>query len=207
MRPFFIPTGSAYRAPAPPAYDSPEFRVEVVAVRAVSDGRTNAELRIAQYWENLTGAFGAGYWNEVARDAITAHGQDEASAARLLATMHMASVDATIACHDSKYTYWVPRPTQVDPEIRLAIGVPNHPSYPSNHACISGTIGYVLDAQFPDQGGRYAAMAREAGQSRIYGGIHYKMDIEQGDAIARKVAAKTLAVGVPADKPFAPVGK
>ena len=93
----------------------------------------------------------------------------------VLVTIHMASVDATIACHDSKYVYWVPRPTQADPGITLAIGVPNHPSYPSNHACISGTIGLVLDARFPDQRGRYFAMARQAGDSRMYGGIHYRM--------------------------------
>ena len=34
--------------------------------------------------------------------------------------------------------------TLVDPDLRLAIGVPNHPSYPSNHACVSGAIGLVL---------------------------------------------------------------
>jgi len=91
--------------------------------------------------------------------------------------------------------------------MRLAIVVPNHPSYPSNHACISGTVGLILDVQFPDQGGRYSAMAREAGDSRVYGGIHYPMDLEQGYVIARKVAARALDVGVPADKPFTPQGK
>jgi hypothetical protein len=67
----------------------------------------------------LTGAFAAGLWNEVARSAISAHGLGEAESARILAMMHMVGVDAFIACHDAKYTYWVPRPTQVDPDIRL----------------------------------------------------------------------------------------
>src|SRR5207244_6230357 len=138
MRPFFLTTGADFRAPAPPVYESPKFRAEVLEVRTISDHRTGEQLRIAQYWENLSGAFAAGLWNDVARDAISSHGLTEAEAARILALMHMASVDATIACHDSKYVYWVPRPTQVDPGIVVAIGVPNHPSYPSNHACISG---------------------------------------------------------------------
>src|SRR6185503_5331517 len=159
---------------------------------------------IAQYWENLSGAFAAGQWNSVARDAISSHGLSEAEAARILAMMHMAGVDATIACHDSKYVYWVPRPTQVDSAIVLAIGVPNHPSYPSNHACISGTNGLILDAQFPDQGGRYFAMGRQAGESRIYAGIHYRIDVDSGLVIARRVAARALEVGVPADRPFVP---
>ena len=207
MRPFFLATGADFRAPAPPAADSPAFRAALAEVRAISDDRTGEQLRIAQYWENLTGPFAAGLWNEVARGAISSHGLTEPEAARVLALMHMVSVDATIACHDSKYTYWVPRPTQLDPGIRLAIGVPNHPSYPSNHACISGANGLILDAQFPDQGGRYFAMGRQAGESRIYAGIHYRIDVESGLAIARKVAARALEVGVPADRPFVPVGR
>ena len=207
MRPFFLTTGADFRAPAPPAYDSAAFRATVLEVRTVSDHRTNEQVRIAQYWENLTGSFGAGHWNEVARGAISSHGLSEADSARILALVHMAGVDATIACHDSKYVYWVPRPTQVDPEIHLAIGVPNHPSYPSNHACISGAIGAVLDAQFPDQGGRYSAMARQAGESRLYGGIHYRIDLDEGFVIARKVSARAMEVGVPADRAFVAVGR
>ncbi len=183
--------------------DRDSARCDLSSVRPVPiSGR-----RIAQYWENLTGSFGAGHWNEVARGAISSHALDEAQSARVLALVHMVGVDGTIACHDSKYIYWVPRPTQADPGIRLAIGVPNHPSYPSNHACISGAIGLVLDAQFPDERGRYVAMARQAGESRIYGGIHYRMDVDEGTVIARKVAARALEVGVPTDRPFVPVGK
>ena len=207
MRPFFLTTGADFRAPAPPAYESPKFRAEVLEVRTISDHRTGEQLRIAQYWETLSGAFAAGLWNDVARDAISSHGLTEAEAARILALMHMASVDATIACHDSKYVYWVPRPTQVDPGIVLAIGVPNHPSYPSNHACISGANGLVLDAMFPDQGGRYFAMGLQAGESRVYAGIHYRMDLDSGFDIARKVASKAIEVGVPTDRPFTPVGR
>jgi hypothetical protein len=103
--------------------------------------------------------------------------------------------------------YWVPRPTQVDPEIRLAIGLPNHPSYPSNHACISGAVGRVLDAQFPDARGRYTAMGLQAGESRIYAGIHYRIDVVEGDRIAQKLAARTVEVGIPTDRPFVPHGR
>lgn len=207
MRPFFLTTGAEFRAPPPPAYDAQAFRAEVIEVRTVSDNRTNEQMRVAQYWENLTGPFSAGLWNDVARSAISAHGLDEATSARVLAMTHMAAVDATIACHDSKYVYWVPRPTQADPEIRLAIGVPNHPSYPSNHACISGTVGLILDAQFPDERGRFFAMGRQAGESRIYAGIHYRIDVDEGLVIARKVSTRALEVGVPADRPFVPMGK
>ena len=206
MRTFFLTNPAEFRAPPPPALDSPAFRATVQEVRTISDGRTYEQVRIAQHWENLIGAFGSGMWNEAARQAISERGMGEADAARVLALVHMTAFDATLACHDSKYTYWVPRPTQVDPGITLAIGVPNHPSYPSNHACISGATGLVLDAQFPEKRGLYFRMAQEAGMSRIYGGIHYRIDVDEGFKIARKVADRALEVGVPADRPFAPRG-
>jgi hypothetical protein len=206
-RPFFMTTGADFRPASPPAYDSPVFKTAVAEVRFVSDKRTSEQLRIAQYWENLNGAFAAGLWNEVARSAISARGLGEPESARVLAMMHMAGVDAYIGCHDAKYTYWVPRPTQVDPNIRLAIGLPNHPSYPSNHSCVSGAMGLVLDGHFPEQDGRYFAMGRQAGQSRIYAGIHYRFDVDDGNTIARKVSAKALQTGIPEARPFAPIGR
>jgi len=207
MRAFFMVNGAEFRAPPPPAIGSPAFKATLREVRAVSDGRTYEQLRIAQYWENLSGSFAAGLWNDVARQAISQRGLSEAESARVLALVHLAAFDAQAACHDSKYVYWVPRPTQLDPGIRLAIGVPNHPSYPSNHACISGTFGVVLDSQFPEAKGRYYAMGQQAGESRIYAGIHYRIDVDEGLVIARKVSARAIEVGMPTDRPFTPRGQ
>ena len=207
IRPFFLTTAGDFRAVPPPSMDSAEFRAAVREVRTISDSRTNEQVRIAQYWEGLSGSFNAGAWNAVARRAIAQHGLSEAETARVLATMHMAGFDANLACHESKYVYWVPRPTQADPQITLAIGVPNHPSYPSNHACISGAIGRVLDAQFPDQSGLYWSMAQQAGESRIYGGIHYRIDIDAGFQIADKVAKRALESDLASQKVFIPLGR
>src|SRR5712692_8110603 len=85
MRPFFLMTGADFRPPAPPAHESSQFLAAVAEVRAISDKRTNEQLRIAQYWENLTGSFAAGLWNDVARNAISAHGLSEPDSARILA--------------------------------------------------------------------------------------------------------------------------
>jgi hypothetical protein len=204
VRPFFLTSASEFRAPPPPALSSPEFRATLDEVRNVSNSRTYQQLRYARYWENLTGAFTAGVWNELAREMIAARPNGEAESARVLAVMHMAGFDAILACHESKYVYWVPRPTQLDSEIRVAVGVPNHPSYPSNHACISGAMGLVLDAHFPEQRGRFAAMARQAAESRIYGGIHYRIDVDAGLKIADRVAARALETGLPTARAFVP---
>ena len=73
--------------------------------------------------------------------------------------------------------------------------------------CISGTFGLVLDAQFPDAKGRYYAMGQQAGESRIYAGIHYRIDVDEGYVIARKVSARPVEVGIPTARPFTPRGQ
>ena len=206
-RTFYMKAGDEFRAPPPPAWGSAAFEAQIVEVRTIADGRTNEQVRIAQYWEDLTGSFAAGAWNVRARNVMAAKSLDEATTARALAMMHMAGFDAVVACHDSKYTYWVPRPAQADPKITLAVGVPNHPSYPANHACISGAMGRVLDAQVPGTGGMYETMGKQAGMSRVYGGIHYQMDVDAGDEIARKVAARALQSGPAKDQTYAPAGR
>jgi hypothetical protein len=207
VRPFLLASASEFRAPPPPPLKSAEFLTTLGEVRKISDTRSYEQLRYARYWENLTGAFTAGVWNEFARQAIAGRGLGEAESARALALMHMAGFDAILACHDSKYVYWLPRPTQVDPAIKLAVGAPNHPSYPSNHACISGAMGLVLDSHFPEHGGRYAAMARQAGESRIYAGIHYRIDVDEGMNIAQKIASRAMETELSASRPFVPKGE
>jgi len=206
-RTFYMKAGDEFRAPPPPAWGSAAFQVQITEVRAIADSRTNEQIRIAQYWEDLTGSFAAGAWNVRARNAMAAKGLDEASTARALAMMHMAGFDAVVACHDSKYTYWVPRPAQADPKITLAVGVPNHPSYPANHACISGAMGRVLDAQVPGSNGVFETMGKEAGASRLYGGIHYRMDLDAGDEIASKIAARALQSGPAKGQSYTPAGR
>jgi hypothetical protein len=206
-RTFLLRSGDEFRAPAPPAWGSDAFKAQVKEVRSVADTRTAEQLRVAQHWENLTGSFAAGVWNARARAAMAAKGFDEASTARVLATLHMAGFDGIVACHDSKYAHWVPRPSQADAGINVAIALPNHPSYPSNHSCISGAIGRVLDASIPGSNGMYETMGRQAGASRLYGGIHYQMDLDAGEAIAAQVAARALQSGPVAGQVFTPAGR
>jgi hypothetical protein len=108
----------------------------------------------------------------------------------------MAAMDATIACYDAKFTYWLIRPYKADPAITTPIGRPNHPSYPSSHACNSGASAYVLGALFPADAERLAAMADEAGESRLYAGIHYRFDKDAGLRIGRQVADLALQRGL-----------
>jgi membrane-associated phospholipid phosphatase len=197
-RTFFLASGAQFRPLPPPAFGSPEFLADLAEVRQVSDTRTPEQDSIAKFW-----AFGAGtytppgYWNEVASDLAVRKRYGEHQAARLLALMNMVAMDAIIASHEAKYTYWLLRPSQADMAITLSIGLPNFPSYPSNHATISAAMAEVLAATFPDDAARLRAEADEAALSRVYGGIHYRFDGEAGLALGRKIARYVLRDVVP----------
>jgi membrane-associated phospholipid phosphatase len=203
MRPFFMTTGNQFRPAPPPAFGSPEFLAALAEVRHISDTRTAEQVSIAKFWAPGVGtSLVAGFWNGIATDLVVRFHQRERSAAHTLALMNMAALDANIGSHDAKYTYWLIRPTQADPLITLPIGLPNHPSYPSNHAAISTTVALILGRIFPSERNRLAAMADEAGLSRIYGAIHYRFDKTAGEEIARKVSALARRLDVRGHRPF-----
>lgn len=191
-QPFFMGTGSHFRPAAPPAFGSAAFAAAVAEVRRISDTRTARQDSIAKFWAMGTGTLIAGFWNSKAAELIRRGRLGEREAAHVLALMNTAAMDGLIACADAKFTYWLLRPSQADPAIVPAIGMPNFPAYPSNHACFSGAAAYTLGAMFPREQQRLARMAYEAGISRVYGGIHYRFDSDAGLEIARKVTRLAL---------------
>jgi hypothetical protein len=193
MRPFFMESGDQVRPGPPPAFGSAAFLAALAEVRQLSDTRTPEQLEIAEGWAMTTGSLVSGFWNEEATTLIARYHLNERRAAHALALADMAAMDATIACYDAKYTYWLIRPYRVDQAITTPVGRPNHPSYPSSHACSSGASAYVLGALFPPEADRLAAMADEAGESRLYAGIHYRFDKDAALGIAHDVAALALA--------------
>lgn len=196
MEPFFMASGAQFRPAPPPAFGSPAFETALAEVRDVAATRTAQQDSIAKFWAMGTGSLIAGFWNTQAASLIERARLDELGAARALALMNTASMDALIACADAKFTYWLLRPTQADPTISLAIGLPNFPSYPSNHSCFSGAAAYVLASLFPQDAPRLAVMAYDAGISRVYGGIHYRFDADAGLEIAEKASGLALESGV-----------
>ena len=194
MRPFFLTTGSQFRPAPPPQPGSSEFESALAVVRDIARTRTPEQIAIAQFWA-LPGGYAAAqaYNDEIATDFITRYHLDERRAAHALAMVNMAAMDAFIACHDAKYTYWLLRPAMADPSISMAIALPNHPSYPSNHACVTGASMAILASLFPSQATYVTGLADQAAISRIYAGIHYPFDATTGLELGRTVAAYALA--------------
>jgi membrane-associated phospholipid phosphatase len=116
----------------------------------------------------------------------------EVRAARAFALLNMAMHDAAVGCWEAKFTYYNPRPSQMDASIRTPIGLPNFPSYTSGHSTFSAAAAAILSYLFPSGAANFGAMRDEAGISRLYGGIHYPSDINAGKAHGTRIATYTL---------------
>ncbi|GAC1538886.1 MAG: hypothetical protein NVS2B7_10220 [Herpetosiphon sp.] len=118
---------------------------------------------------------------------------DPPQAARVYALVGVAIHDSFVGCWDAKYTYWAPRPSMVDSSIKPLFANPNHPSYPSSHACESAAVMSVLSFLFPRDIARFTQLAEEAALSRVAAGIHFRSDIEVGLTLGRGVGALVIA--------------
>ncbi len=193
MRTFFAESGNSFRPVTAPAPGTTRFTTDITEVRSYTDAPTAETTRIAKFYDMTTGTLAGGFWNERVAELIRRHATGERQTATVLVTLNAAMMDALVACHDAKYVYWVPRPSQADPSIKPLIDVPNHPSYPSNHSCLSTAAALVLAHFFPQERPRMESIATEAGVSRIYAGLHYRFDVEAGEDIGRKVANVAIA--------------
>jgi membrane-associated phospholipid phosphatase len=114
-------------------------------------------------------------------------------AALLYAAAAVVFHDSSVACFNGKYTYWQIRPPQLEPAVTPLFPVPNHPSYPAAHACLSYASAIVMGNFFPNDAEMLLAAGKEAGESRIWAGIHYRSDVDAGLILAEGVAEAVLA--------------
>jgi membrane-associated phospholipid phosphatase len=197
-RPWALTSPDQFRAAAPPAFDSPALLTDLAEIRTLSDTRTEEQLAQAQFWNQRVGR----YQNEIAAGLLSSHWRNERETAHILALANMAAFDAMIGCWDSKFAYWYIRPSQADPAITLPIGLPNHPSYPSGHSCVTSAYTTVLVRTFPKERVTLESNIEAAGLSRMYGGIHYRFDIEAGALLGRGAAENVLAADVKGHRPI-----
>jgi membrane-associated phospholipid phosphatase len=183
-----------FRSPPPIAYDSPEKAAELAELKNFQ--RTPKTNSAAYFWEYAAGGLRAHqYWSGQIGRLVLEHQLDDNPplAARAYALQPITSLDAGIACWDSKYAYWAIRPFQLDPDMKPLFPTPNHPSYPAAHGCISTATAAILGYLFPRDATTLAALAKEANESRIWAGIHYRSDTVAGAALGHAVANKVIA--------------
>jgi hypothetical protein len=184
--------------------------------------RTADQTEIAQFWADGAGTFTPpGHWNAIASDLAQSDGLSLLRTARLLAQLDIADADAAIVCWKTKYTYNFWRPitairadfdgndqTIPDDQWEPLLTTPPFPEYTSGHSTFSGAASTVLAAYFgadrafsaDSDGGSvtrnftsFSQAAAEAGQSRIYGGIHFPSANQDGLACGRSIGAYVVA--------------
>jgi len=193
-RPILLSSPSEFRPTAPPACDSAQMVAQVATVRdfprSLSAFPTNQK---ALWWQGPQGlnTWPYDYANKwIFEDKLD---QNPPRVARAYALIASAFYDAFIASQDGKFTYWYIRPSQLDPAIVPLFPVPNFPSYPSNHATFSTTRSEILAYLFPLHADEIRAVGKEGGDSRIWAGIHYQIDLDAGSQLGRSVAQKFIA--------------
>ena len=181
------------RPAPPPSTSSAQMVTELAEVKHAIDNITRDQLAIVYKWaDGASTLTPPGHWDFIAEPYIVNAQFSEVRAARAFALLNMALHDAALGCWDAKYFYFNPRPTQLDPRIKTAISLPNFPSYTSGHSTFSAAADAVLTYLFPSGTAYFDAQKEEAAISRLYGGIHYRSDIEIGKDHGKRIGGYTV---------------
>lgn len=177
----------------PPSTSSTKMQQETAEVKQAVENITRDQLAIVYKWaDGVSTPTPPGHWNAIAVPYISEAKFSEVRAARALALLNMAMHDAAVGCWDAKYAYYNPRPSQIDPSIKTVIGLPNFPSFESGHSTFSAAAAEVLKYLFPSGASYFDSQKDEAALSRLYGGIHYRSDIEVGKDHGKRIGGYTV---------------
>jgi hypothetical protein len=226
VAPFALTDLAERRPPPPYRLNDDQYDRDVAEVQLIgaasSTVRSAERTQIARFWAEPQ----APMWNRIARGAIQDAGLDLWKSARLLAVLTLAQADATISVWEAKYFYAFWRPitairrahldgngdTAADPGWVSLLTASNHPEYPSAHSYQAAAAAEVLAETFGDAFAfsttsatladvtrtfdSFSEAAAECGDSRIYGGIHFRLAVEtglkRGAAIGRAVEGDAL---------------
>jgi len=194
-KPWVLTSAQDFRLPPPPIFGSDAANQRYAAVKNVT--HTNAVNHLAWFWQP---GFFQPWLQQVDLEIFQNHLDTNAPrAARAYSYETIAQHDATLACWDTKYTYLELRPSQADPTIPTLFANPQHPGYPSGHACASGASAAVMSTLFPNDALLFTSMANDAGTSTVDAGIHTQLDVSEGltlgTQVGQKIAARALADG------------
>ena len=198
-RPWVLKNGAEIEPPPPIPYDSAAYWDEVEEVRRTAAALTPQQKKIADDWNLDLGTITpAGVWNRHARRIALERKLDIAETTRLYATLNIAMMDAFIACWHVKMKWWTQRPItairdKYDANFMPHIVTPAFPGYVSGHASASGAASVVLGAFFPDQVDQFAQAAEAAARSRLFGGIHFSSDNNEGLKLGRAIGERVIA--------------
>lgn len=174
--------------PPPVVWNSEIYKKELAVVKKASDERTPEQSSAVNFWGGAPGTEApAGIWQNRFYDETVEYNltDEEYSYAQMVLAQTLA--DSFMECWKVKYTYWTRRPSMDDTTIDLAMKNPNFPSYVSGHSTISRAATEILKTFFPEKSAIWIADAEEAKNSRLWAGIHFSYDNDEGFALGEKI--------------------
>jgi len=207
--------------PIPYSEDSSSaFYKEAKRVYDISQNMTEEQKNIALFWKEINpGLTAPGHWLNILRQILQKGNASLDKAVFCYALTGMALNDAWISTWKTRYVYNVLRPVTYIRDVMkkkdwLSFApTPPHPEYTSGFAAMAAAVCESLatvfgsEYQFTDHTYDYAGMkprsyysfqglAKEAGDSKVFGGIHFAFSVEaglhQGTQVARNIAATLL---------------
>ena len=169
--------------------------------------RTQEQTFIARFWKDFSYTqTPPGHWNEIAKFVAKARKLDLGQEARLFTPESLRcrnssqGVSINIIYGDQFMPFDLPirlKPQKINPNWQPLLESPAHPEYVSAHGCFSGAAASVLrltiqsddfkfrvkSDQFPDifrSFRSFSSCTKEIGESRLFGGIHYRFSNEVG---------------------------
>jgi hypothetical protein len=216
--PLALEHASQFRPNGRPALHSRDYAKDFSEVkdlgRADSSVRSAEQTSVARFWTDHD----VPQWNRNLLRLAEARGLTAIETARMLAMAHVAGGDAMVGCFDAKYHYLSWRPvhaiqradtddnahTVPDPTWQPLLPTPNHPEYPSAHACHTtaivealesffgpGRVDFSLDSLVTGDTRhyrRFREVVAEVNNARVWAGFHFRYSQEDGSRLGRKVA-------------------
>lgn len=156
-----------------------------------------------------------GHWMNIVGIAAKKDRADFDKTVAAYTATSIALFDGFVACWKAKYLYNTARPETVinkniDPAWQPYIQTPPFPSYVSGHSVISAASAEVMTAFFGDNFAYRDTSEREFGipdmsfksfrdaawqasWSRLYGGIHFRSELELGNAFGKEIGGYELS--------------
>jgi hypothetical protein len=176
---------------------------------------TADQKAMAMFWRDVPGATTPGHWLSILQQVVHSKKPGLDKAAIAYALTGVAINDAVISCWKTKYHYNLLRPITYIRAVmgqtswNSFLGTPAHPEYSSGHSVLSSAAATALQEVFgnvyitdhthdylgfaPRSYSSFTAMAEEAAQSRVYGGIHFQQTVDLGLIEGKKVANNILS--------------
>jgi hypothetical protein len=192
--------------------DSP-FYQQALEVYEIGNNLTQEQRDDVEWWIDTPGLTGApaGHWIKIGTQMVEHLNLDLVRTAEMYSLLGIGVADAFISCWSMKYQVNLLRPVTYIQEYisrrwNSFVETPPFPEYPSGHSVVSGAAADVLTNLFgqvaftdtanvnrglaPHSFTSFEQAAREAADSRILGGIHFRAAVENGVRQGQCVTAR-----------------